>query len=209
MEAKRRILEKTHRIYKKCYSMNEIRSSGHFVVPGEKLGVIEEFIPNSGTYVDDGYIYSSRIGYVLIDFANKKISVYPAARSVSVPKINSTVIGWVTSVQDSHATIRIIRIGKKFLSGFFTGIIHIADVSHRYVENMYDAFRIGDLVRAKVISNKNNTYHLSTKEANLGVIYAFCSQCGELLIKRRILKCAACGSIEKRKTASDYGRAAL
>jgi len=137
--------------------MSGVRSSGHFVVPGEKLGVIEEFIPNSGTYVDDGYIYSSRIGYVLIDFANKKISVYPAARSVSIPKVNSTVIGWVTSVQDSHATIRIIRIGKKVLSGFFTGIIHIADVSHRYVENMYDAFRIGDLVRAKVISNKNNT----------------------------------------------------
>lgn len=189
--------------------MSEIRSSGYFVVPGEKLGVIEEFIPDSGTYVDDGYIYSSRIGYVLIDFANKKISVYPAARNVDIPKVNSIVTGWVMNVQDSHALVRIIRIRRKSLSGFFTGTIHIADVSRRYIENMYDAFRIGDLVRAKVISDKNNVYHLSTKEENLGVIYAFCSQCGEFLIKRRMLKCVACGNIEKRKIASDYGRAQL
>ena len=189
--------------------MNAIRSSGQFVVPGQKLGVIEEFIPDSGTYVKDGSIYSTSVGYVLIDFANKKVSVYPVARNMNVPKINSIIVGWVASVQSSHATIQIIKVGKKFLSGHFTGIIHISDVSRRYLDNMYDAFRIGDLVRAKVISDKNKTFHLSTKDENLGVLYAFCSQCGGILAKRKNLRCIVCGNVEKRKIASDFGKGSL
>jgi len=189
--------------------MSGIRSNGQFVVPGQKLGVIEEFIPNSGTYVKDGCIYSSSVGYVLIDFVNKKVSVYPAARNTNVPKVGSVVIGWVTNVQSSHATIQIVKVGRKFLPGHFTGIIHISDVSHKYLDNMYDAFRIGDVIRAKVISDKNKTFHLTTRDENLGVIYAFCSQCGGILIKRRNLRCTICGNVEKRKTASDFGKGAL
>jgi len=189
--------------------MNEIRSSGQFVVPGQKLGVIEEFIPNSGTYVKDGCIYSSSVGYILIDFVNKKVSVYPAARNTNVPKIGSAVIGGVTNVQSSYATIQIVKVGRKFLPGHFTGIIHISDVSHKYLDNMHDAFRIGDVIRAKVISDKNKTFHLTTKDENLGVLYAFCSQCGGILIKRRNLRCTICGNVEKRKTASDFGKGAL
>ncbi|KYH42641.1 MAG: RNA-binding protein S1 [Candidatus Bathyarchaeota archaeon B63] len=189
--------------------MNEIRSSGQFVVPGDRLGVIEEFIPDSGTYVKDGYIYSSNVGYVLIDFANKKVSVYPVARNMNVPRVNNIVAGWVASVQSTHATVQIIKVGRKFLSGRFTGIIHISDVSHRYLDNMYDAFRMGDLIRARVVSDKNKTYHLTTKDENLGVLYAFCSQCGDILIKRRRLRCRACGNIEKRKITSDYGKGIL
>jgi len=189
--------------------MNDIRSSGQFVVPGQKLGVIEEFIPDSGTYVKDGCIYSANVGYVLIDFINKKVSVYPVARNTNVPKVGSVIIGWVTSVQSSHATIQIIKVGRKVLSGHFTGIIHISDVSHRYLDNMHDAFRMGDLVRAKVISDKNKTFHLTTKDENLGVLYAFCSQCGGILIKRRNLRCVICGNIEKRKVTSDFGKGIL
>ena len=189
--------------------MSEIRSSGRFVVPGQKLGVIEEFIPDSGTYVKDGYIYSMSVGYVLIDFVNKKVSVYPAARNMNVPRIGSLVIGGVTSVQSSHATIQIVKVGRKFLPGHFTGIIHISDVSRRYLDNMYDAFKIGDVIRAKVISDKNKTFHLSTKDDNLGVLYAFCSQCGGVLVKRRNLKCVVCGNIEKRKVASDFGKGVI
>ena len=54
--------------------MQEPRKSGRLVVPGEKLGVIEEFIPDSGTYVKEGGIHSKNIGYVLMDFENKKIA---------------------------------------------------------------------------------------------------------------------------------------
>jgi exosome complex component CSL4 len=84
-------------------SMSNIRRSGEFVVPGERIGVIEEFIPNFGTYVENGVIYSRNAGYLLIDSAARKVSVYPAAKGLSFPKIGSIVVGYVVNIQGSTA----------------------------------------------------------------------------------------------------------
>lgn len=182
------------------------RKSGQFVVPGDQLGVIEEFMPGSGTYVESGVIHSKVTGRTLLDMLNKKVSVYPLIHGVSVPKVGSIVVGQVSDVQSKLAILRISQIAKKLLSGNFTGMLHISDVSPDYVETMYDVGKPGDIMRAKVISNMNRTHHLSTSEKNLGVIYAFCSQCGHMLtLRRQGLRCAKCGKIEKRKIASDYG----
>jgi exosome complex component CSL4 len=183
------------------------RKSGQFVVPGDRLGVIEEFMPGSGTYVEDGVIHSQVTGRTLLDRLNKKVSVYPLIHEVSVPRVGSIVAGQVSNVQSKSAVLRISEIGKKFLSGNFTGVLHISDASPDYVEIMYDVCKPGDIMRAKVISTANRTYHLSTSENNLGVVYAFCSQCGHLLtLGERGLHCTNCGKIEKRKIASDYGK---
>jgi exosome complex component CSL4 len=183
------------------------RKSGKFVLPGERLGVIEEFTPNAGTYVKDGVIYSKVVGRALLDLLNKRVSVYPLAHGVRVPKIGSIVLGQVSNVQNDSAAVRIFKVGNNALSGFFTGILHVSDVQLRYVESMYDVCKPGDIMRAKVISDKNRVYHLSIKERNLGVIYAFCSQCGFMLeLWRHAMRCAKCGKIEKRKTALDYGK---
>ena len=190
--------------------MSDTRRSGRFVVPGERLGVIEEFIPDSGTYVENGAIRSNNVGYILMDFANKKVSVYPAARNLNVPRVGSVVVGNTRSVQSSVAVVRIVMVESKFISGNFTGMIHISDVSFRYTENMFDAFKVADLVRAKVISDKNKTFHLSTKGENLGVIYVYCSQCGGFLMRKgRGLACQTCGYFENRKIAADYGKGTL
>jgi exosome complex component CSL4 len=184
------------------------RDSGQLVLPGEPLGVIEEFVPDAGTYVKDGVIYSKVVGRSLLDLLNKKVSVFPLVHGARVPKIGSIVIGQVSNVQTQIATIRIFKIGKRLLSGFFTGILHVSDVHLRFVESMFDVCKPGDILRAKVISEKNRAYHLTTKDKSLGVIYAFCSQCGEVLeLKGRGgLQCPRCGKIEKRKTAIDYGK---
>ncbi len=186
------------------------QKSGHLVLPGERLGVIEEFIPDSRTYVKDGIIYSKVVGRALVDFLNKRVSVYPLVRGVSVPKVSTVVLGQVSSTQAENATVRIFKIGQKKLSGVFTGILHISDVQQRYVESMNDVCKIGDILRAEVISEKNQIYHLSTDDKNLGVVYAFCSQCGHSLEpKRNGMRCESCGKIEERKIAFDYGKGML
>jgi exosome complex component CSL4 len=183
------------------------QKSGQFVVPGDRLGVIEEFMPGPGTYVEDGTIYSFATGRALVDVLNKRVSVFPKTRVLGVPKVGSTVIGQVRDVQSKIAIVRIFQVGKHLLSGFFTGILHVSDVSLRYVETMYEACKPGDIIRAKVVSDKNRTFHLSVKEPNLGVIYAFCSRCGNILTFRRVrMRCLKCGKIEKRKVAQDYGQ---
>ena len=78
-------------------------------------------------------------------------------------------------------------------------------MSLRYVENMFDVCKPGDVVRAKVVSDKNRTFHLSIAERNLGVVYAFCSECGyTLTLEENRLVCHKCGKMERKKIASDY-----
>ncbi len=86
------------------------QTSGQIVLPGERLGVIEEFIPDAGTYVKDGIIYSITVGRALFDFSNKKVSVYSSTGKAIVPKIGSIVLGQVSHVQSESAGIRIFKI---------------------------------------------------------------------------------------------------
>jgi exosome complex component CSL4 len=181
--------------------------SGHLVLPGERLGVIEEFIPDSGTYVDNGVIYSKIVGRALMDLLSKRVSVYPLVDRIPVPKVSTTVVGQVGNAQSDNVLVRIFKIGSKKLSGVFTGILHISDVQQRYVKSMNEVCKPGDIIRTKVISNKNQISHLSTNDKGLGVVYAFCSRCSNLLEpKRHEMRCPKCGNVEKRKIALDYGK---
>jgi exosome complex component CSL4 len=183
------------------------QKNGHLVVPGERLGVIEEFIPDSGTYVKDGVIYSRTVGRALIDMLNKRVSVYPLVNGELVPKVSSTVVGQIGNAQSDNVLVKILKIENKRLSGEFSGILHISDVSDRYIDSMNDVCKPGDIVRAKVISGKNRIFHLSTNDKNLGIVYAFCSRCSTLLEPQRYeMHCPKCGNIENRKIAPDYGK---
>jgi exosome complex component CSL4 len=109
-----------------------------------------------------------------------------------------------------QCAIKIFKIGRKQLSGNFSGILHVSDVSDRYINSMSEVCKTGDIIRAKVISEKNQIYHLSTSDRNLGTLYSFCGRCGGLLEQRKYeMYCIKCGSVEKRKTAQDYGQEPL
>jgi exosome complex component CSL4 len=186
------------------------QKSGHLVLPGERLGVIEEFIPDSGTYVKDSVIYSKIVGRALMDLLNKRVSVYPLINGAVTPKTGTIVTGLVGNAQSDNVLIRIFRVGSKKISGVFTGILHISDVSDRYITSMNEVCKPGDVIRAKVISEKNQIYHLATVDNNLGVMYGACSRCGTLLnLEKYEMHCPKCGNIEKRKTTMDYGTEAV
>jgi exosome complex component CSL4 len=183
------------------------QKNGQLVLPGERLGVIEEFSPNAGTYVKDGVIYSKIVGRALLDFASRRVSVYPLSPEAKVPKVGSVVLGQVASVQNENANVRIFQVGDSQTQGVFVGVLHIADVQLRYVESMYEVCKPGDIIRATVVSDKNRVFHLSTKDKNLGVVYGFCSNCGNILESRRqSMLCPKCGRIERRKISFDYGK---
>jgi len=192
-------------------SRKNVERSGQFVVPGDKLGVIEEFLPGPGTYVSDGEIYSLITGHILIDASNKTVSVYPRVHSPVIPHEGSIVTGQVSMVQDKIAVVQIFNIGKKHIpSGLFTGNVHISMVSRSFVKSMFNALKIGDIILAKVTNDRNASYQLSIADRNLGVLYAFCSRCGNLLILNdHRLQCPICKNVEERKIAVEYGVAAI
>jgi exosome complex component CSL4 len=177
------------------------------VLPGERLGVIEEFVPDAGTFVKDGVIYAKLVGRSMLDPATRRVSVRPVGRSAIVPRVGDTVVGQVSAVQPENASVRVFQVGQKRLSGVFAGVLHVSDVHLRYVDSMFEVCKAGDIVRARIISEKNQVYHLSTKEKDLGVVYAFCSNCGSLLeVRRQNMHCPKCGRIEPRKIVFDYGK---
>jgi len=186
------------------------QKSGHLVLPGERLGVIEEFIPDSGTYVKDGVIFSKIIGRSLLDLQNRRVSVYPIAKEAIVPKVGSVIIGQIGNAQSDNVLVKIFKVGKKKISGNFGGILHVSDVSDRYVDSMSDVCKPGDIVKAKVISEKNQVFHLTTNDKGLGILYAFCSRDATLLVQDKYnLKCPKCGNIERPKMSPEYTRESL
>jgi len=183
------------------------RKSGLFVVPGDRLGVIEEFTSGPGTYVEAGIIHSKITGRTLLDMLNKQVSVYPLIQAATFPQVGNIVTGLVTDVKSKNAILSISQVGDKTLSGFFKGMLHISGVSQAYVDSMFDVCKAGDILRAKVISTENRSIFLSTADRDLGVLYALCSICGhELQPGNRGLNCSGCGNNEGRKISPDYGK---
>lgn len=176
-----------------------------FIVPGEKLGVIEEFFAGSGTYENEGTIYSTSVGYAEIDPLEKTVRVKPYTRAPIIPREGDEVSGVVVNVQDRLAIVEIYVIGDRVLSLPFSAALHIANSSPRYERLMGDIYKRGDFILAKVINTKNRIPQLTTVDRRFGVIKAFCSKCGgELTLSGRILICPACGNRECRKISQEY-----
>jgi len=185
--------------------LNEINRRESFVLPGYRIGVIEEYIPMAGTYVEEGTIFSAKAGLAVMDIMEKTVSVNSEEDKPNIPRVGSLVIGEVTAIQDRNLSIKIFKLEGKPVSSAFTGLLHISNVSKNYVKDMFDAFNYSDIIRAQVISTTNARFHLSTEGSDLGVIYSFCTVCGKpMIVRRGHLYCQQCNLTEKRKLASDY-----
>ena len=175
------------------------------VLPGSKLGVVEEFIPGKGTYEKEGSIYSKIIGYADIDTLNKKVEIRPLIDIPILPFKDSIVTGVVSSIQGKAATLDIYKINAHTVKRPFTGLLHVSRCSPKYERAITDVCKVADLMRAKVVDDKDGFFKLNTVDAKLGVIKAVCSNCGNLLIhERNGLKCKKCGNFEKRKISEEY-----
>lgn len=178
------------------------------VLPSDKLAVIEEYMPGEGTYADDeGYIRAAKVGYPIADKNFKTITVLHPLKKPFIPRYGMIVLGVITSVKEDLVFVDIIadKDGKPF-SGKYTGVIHLSQASKTFIKTIEDAFKLSDIVLAKILTDKLPPYQLTTKAPELGVIAAMCSKCGEVLVKRdeNTLICPRCGNVEKRKVALGY-----
>lgn len=187
------------------YSGNAMKKN-NIVTPGAHLCVIEEFIPGEGTYELRGSVRASVLGYVQHDLVSRVIKVKKIPLGTKVPSQGNIIHGLVVQTSDEVAIIKIMFDGLlNKLKHIYTGVLHISQASLKYIPTMYEAVRIGDLVKAKVLNN-SIPYLLSIKDLRLGVILSRCSSCGHTLIKisDELLKCPICGTTEKRKISYDY-----
>lgn len=180
---------------------------GKIVLPGEPLATIEEFLPEEGVYVDNGIIRAAIYGKVKIDIRNKRIRVEPLKAVLKVPRRGEVYYGFVSGIiREDLALIKLVfDVQMERLSGTFTGVLHLSQASDRRIESVYQVIRLGDFVRVQVVNE--HPLLLSIKQPQLGVVTAFCSNCGAVLYRKPgidHLVCKRCGNRELRKVSTYY-----
>ena len=175
------------------------------VLPGDQIAVAEEFEPGEGTYERNGLVFASTPGVLDLDAANRVARVRPFNPPAEL-HVGDIVYGVVDDIRGmmATATVSAIHGRTRQISGENEGTIHISNVSEEYTEDIHDMFRLGDIIRAKVIQVKPSV-QLTTAEADLGVVRAVCSTCrGPLELRGSELYCQRDERTEQRKLARDY-----
>ncbi len=183
--------------------------SGEFVSPGTELGFSEEFIPGEGTYEEDGRIYASLTGSLMVDTKERKIEVQPKTNTIPILKNGDVIIGSIVDVKAQLAIVDIVKLKgrNRALPGSISGSIHISRVRDSYVSEISKEFRAGDIVEARVANADRVSIQLTTMGKDLGVLRSYCSSCNTPLIREGDkLKCDNCGRIEDRRLSPDYGK---
>lgn len=186
--------------------MSERGTTEEFVVPGDLLGVAEEFLPGPGTYEIGYQIRAAAVGRVVRDLLNKVVTV-ELCKTPVMPYSGAVLLAIITEMREDFARAKILAVNNTTLRYPFTGVLHVTQVVEKTgeVKQMYDYVRIGDVVRAKALNN-SPPYLLTVREAKLGVVLAYCSKCGaQLKLLKDKLKCPQCGSTETRKLGHGYG----
>jgi len=180
------------------------------VLPGDPIAAAEEYEAGEGTYEREGEIYAATPGMLELDGQNFVARVRPF-NPLAELKTGDVVYGVISEIRSSMAelTVSAIHGSKREITGETEGAIHVSKIANEYIEDIHDAFHLGDIARAKVIQAKPSL-QLTTAEPNLGVVKAMCSTCRRPLeLKGQDLWCPRDEHAERRKTASDYGNLLL
>ncbi|PSG96590.1 RNA-binding protein [Thermoplasmatales archaeon SW_10_69_26] len=183
-------------------------ADSEIVFPGDELGVAEQFMPGDGAYEEDGMVYAARVGEAELDPGSFEARVRPRTQTPATLDDGDIVIGRVTSIRKSFVSVDLeanaAEPGRE-LPEVGSGTLHISKISPDYLDQIEDAFRIGDLIRARVIDD-DPSIQLLTKDDGLGVLVARCPKCRTVMeTKGDGLVCPACEWKERAKMAADYG----
>jgi len=176
------------------------------VLPGEVVAVAEEFIAGEGTFEEDGKVLASYVGKLELDTKEMVARVKPLNPPVEL-NVGDTVLAVVTDIRNSMGVVKILKVEgvERSLSGPKEGSLHVSKISRGYTKDVRDEFRLGDIIRGKVIRVKPSL-QISTVGREYGVLKALCTKCRLPLIQKDgALFCENCERTEKRKIAKDYG----
>lgn len=182
-------------------------SPGDAVWPGDVLAMSEELLAGPGTYDDGAQIRAARIGTFLVDSGDMKAFVDPKTSVPVILQRGDVVIGEINMTRPQMAGVTVVaKMGvRRPISSDTNGTLHVSKIAQRYVQDAGQEFRLGDIIRAKVIS-VDPSVQLATDHREYGVIKALCVRCRfTLQAQGRELECPNCGNRETRYTAEDYG----
>lgn len=177
-----------------------------FAVPGDELGVIEEYMPVRNVYELNGVVRAKTVGLAKLDAVRHEAEVAEARRP-PLPRNGDVVHAVVAVVRDAivYADIFYNETLRAFYPVPFRGVIHISEASNERLRSLYDVYGYGDILRARVLSRKP-PYMLSTKGPDYGLLLTNCPKCTTPLRRRGLwLYCPSCRrTYKKRKVSKHY-----
>lgn len=192
-------------------------------IPGQVLGKLSTHLPGAGTHVNDTDIYASLAGNVITTPPTTKsgkptisISNTTSTYNASLPQVSSIVLGRVLRVQQRQLIASILTVDppSSLIAPYasntddeiqFQAILRKEDVRafEKDKVNMNEMFRVGDVVKASVISlGDERSYYISTAGNEFGVIIAR-SEAGNPMVPAswKEMKDTITGKGETRKVA--------
>jgi CxxC-x17-CxxC domain-containing protein len=161
-------------------------SVGDHVTPGSPVKL------DSGIDVGDG-IHMSENGPIAIlsgNLVNNSgvISVDSSAPPINSPKMGDVIIGEVNRLNEKTAELRVLHIetnesGHRAVPALkLFADVFVSEIVDRFVPSAGDTMRKRDIVRAKVINVEPMLKATTKGDSDLGVLYAACPPCGEVLV---------------------------
>ena len=198
-------------------------TSERLVMPGDRLGVEEEYTASDNTFVDesDGTIRSAIVGNVSIK--EGKISVHS---NVSEKKRYTRGMFVVGTVTDDVKAVMFVKLDKIEVKGvewlaIKDGKIIMPRPMRGPPRGMRDRNEeekpqreeskpcsVGDVIIAKILYEDPEIYTLSLHEPETGVVLSNCELCDSPLTPMgpHMLECKACSHKADKKVSTLYGK---
>ncbi|MFA5764084.1 MAG: exosome complex RNA-binding protein Csl4 [archaeon] len=167
-------------------------------MPGQTITTEEEFAAGKNTFVENGDVKATNIGEAEFDNNTKEVSI--KSKTLHVLKNGDIIIGRISLVKESVVVVDIIKAENDAVLLITRGQIPAKFVAQAYVTNVKEYYKVGDYIRAKVMSANELAVDLATNEQGLGITTAFCANCKKpMQFSNEKLMCFSCGASEKRK----------
>lgn len=164
---------------------NSKMSEKGFALPGQPVGAKSSHEIGSGTHVRNDQLCASIAGTILsskpsTSSKSTKLPTVSIARTTGnlLPEVGTTILGKITRTGPRQANISILALGatgEHVCRDLFPAIIRQQDIRATEIDKVKvaESFRVGDVVRAVVISlGDERSYYLSTAKNELGVVMA-------------------------------------
>lgn len=194
-------------------------SASQFVIPGQSIGSASKFSPGPGTHIADDHIQASVLGTTTntVPIHNRTLppilTAHPPGSTTPkpvplLPAVGALVYARITRLTRQHAHASILAVSSTVATHPFRGILRAQDVrsTEKDKVKLADCFRVGDIVRAQVISlGDQGGYYLSTAANELGVVMAWSEEGnGCVPISWREVRDDVTGLKEARKVARPF-----
>ncbi|MEA4977338.1 MAG: exosome complex RNA-binding protein Csl4 [Methanomassiliicoccaceae archaeon] len=180
------------------------------VFPGDEVAVEEEYLASDGTFADNGKIYASQIGYLVLD-DEECVARVITPNPPNILKYGDVVYAIVADIRNTMATADVVAKDgtERQVGGETYATLHVSKISPGYTDDVGKELRKGDFIRAMVLDTEPSL-QLTTKDQHFGVIRALCGTCKtEMTRKGMGLYCPECKYSMPRKLADDYGNVKL